>query len=241
MIFTFTDKGDRPINEDSLGVWENDQIKCLALADGLGGHGAGDIASNLAVTTVMELISAKTSFSAQDFGALFTEAQQRILNIQKSDASKKGMKTTLNILVAVADRAYWAHIGDSRIYHFRKRKLLERTKDHSVPQMLVNMGELKEKRIRFHEDRNRLLKALGTDIDPINFEIDNTGTDIRNGDYFLLCSDGFWELIDESKMLRAINKYKKPDEIMKHMVEIVKKNGRKKDMDNFSAILMEVE
>lgn len=81
---------------------------------------------------------------------------------QKETREYADMKTTMVLLLISGNRAYWGHIGDSRLYYFKKNKMITRTLDHSVPQMLVNTGEIKEKDIRGHEDRSRLLRVVGS-------------------------------------------------------------------------------
>lgn len=147
------------------------------------------------------------------------------------------MKTTLVILEIEKERIRWGHIGDSRLYYFVNGRIRERTLDHSVPQMLVSAGEIKEKAIRHHPDRNRLLRVLGTDGDdePVNYQesevVKRTG-----GQAFLLCTDGFWELIEEKKMEAALKKASTPDQWIAAMQEIICKNGRGTNMDNYSAV-----
>jgi len=97
--------------------------------------------------------------------------------------------------------AWWAHIGDSRLYHFRKRKLLQRTRDHSVVQLLVDLGRVKEKEMAEHPDQSRLLKGLGGKEPP---KPDFGQASLCPGDSFVLCSDGFWEHVSPSAMLKRL-------------------------------------
>ena len=104
------------------------------------------------------------------------------------------MKTTLVILHVGEERIWWGHIGDSRLYYFQNRKLQKRTLDHSVPQMLVAAGQLKEKQIRNHPDRNRLLWVLGVDWDSPKYQL--AEPEARGGrQAFLVCSVGLWVLM----------------------------------------------
>ena len=110
-----------------------------------------------------------------------------------------------------------------------------RTLDHSVPQMLVKSGEIKESEIRNHPDRNRLLRALGLETDRQLYELQEPYP-LRKCQAFLLCSDGFWELIEEEKMCSFLKKAESADEWLRLMNEEVQKNGAGKNMDNNSAI-----
>ena len=132
------------------------------------------------------------------------------------------------------------HIGDTPRYYFNRNKLKERTLDHSVPQMLVSVGKLKEKEIRHHPDRNRLLRVLGIEMDEVNYQ--ESGRLERSGQQaFLLCTDGFWELIEEKKMEALLKKADTPEQWIRLMQEVILKNGRNTDMDNYSAIAVWLE
>ena len=129
----------------------------------------------------------------------------------------------------------WGHIGDTRLYMFNKNKIVTRTLDHSVPQMLVFAGELKEKKIRKHPDRNRLLRVLGARN--VDLKVDYSSEYlIEECQAFLMCTDGFWECITEKKMMKFLKKSKDVNEWLDMMVKEVQKNGKGTNMDNNSAI-----
>ncbi|MDO5417520.1 MAG: protein phosphatase 2C domain-containing protein [Lachnospiraceae bacterium] len=226
--------GDRENNEDSVGMYQDGDAFCFVLADGLGGHGKGEVASRLAVDTVVQVFAADGAGEAV-MNRSFGQAQSAILEGQRADYHAQDMKTTLVILHIGEDFIQWGHIGDSRLYYFENGKLKQRTLDHSVPQMLVAAGQLKEKQIRNHPDRNRLLRVLGVDWDTPKYQIE--APKARAGrQEFLLCSDGFWELIEEKKMQHFLKKAKSPAEWLSLMEEVVRKNGQGKNMDNYSAV-----
>ena len=233
----YTDVGGREVNEDSVGEWDNNGSYCFVLADGLGGHGRGECASAMAVQTALELFETENPETYLD--TCFTTAQQNILDEQGRNQELADMKTTMVVLTVDAQGAKWGHIGDSRLYYFEKNKLIGRTLDHSVPQMLVNAGEIKEKDIRGHEDRNRLLRVLGSPWGNHSYEL--SGAESTKRQAFLLCSDGFWELIEEKTMLQLLKKAATVEEWLDMMVEEVKTNGQGKEMDNNSAIAVWVE
>ena len=200
--------GGRENNEDSVGMYQNEQEYCFVLADGLGGHGKGEVASRLAVETCVNVF-AREGAGEEVLSQSFDQAQQAILKGQKEDYHAQDMKTTLVLLHVGEEGIWWGHIGDSRLYYFKNKKLAERTLDHSVPQMLVAAGQIKEKQIRNHPDRNRLLRVLGIDWDAPKYQIGEM-TAREGSQAFLLCSDGFWELIDEKKMQHCLKKAKTP-------------------------------
>lgn len=231
--------GDRENNEDNIGMYQHDGAFCFVLADGLGGHGKGEEASRLAVEAAVRIFAAEGS-GKESLGHSFDEAQRSIAKAQEEDFRARDMKTTLVVLHAGEGQIQWGHIGDSRLYYFFNGKLAGRTLDHSVPQMLVAAGQLRESQIRNHPDRNRLLRVLGIDWDTPKYQIAEAIP--RQGrQAFLLCSDGFWELVDEKKMMHCLKRAKNPEEWVSMMEEIVKKNGRGKNMDNYSAVAVWLE
>ena len=138
----FSSIGDRDTNEDTAKVFENKRLNSygFALADGLGGHGNGDIASEFVVNCVGAAVENTNSFGGIFIDQCFDRAQEMLME-EKERTGYASIKTTLVLLLIGDDGvARWGHIGDSRLYHFRRRKLLHRTLDHSVPQMLVESG-----------------------------------------------------------------------------------------------------
>lgn len=230
----YTDKGTRDHNEDDCGFSSYGDAHCLVVADGLGGHGGGDVASKCAVDAVCTLFMER-GFSDHFFADAFSGAQNAILEQQALTQRFSTMKTTLVVLVVDNGWIHWAHIGDSRLYIFRGKRLLRRTLDHSVPQMLAQAGEIREADIRHHPDRNRLMRVMGVRNDAPRFEV---GKPIRlTGAYqFLLCTDGYWELIEEDDMLRTLKESATPQQWLSQMNRIILENGRGQEMDNYTAI-----
>jgi serine/threonine protein phosphatase PrpC len=226
--------GDRDNNEDSIGMYQNEEEYCFVLADGLGGHGKGELASRLAVESCISVFAVNGAAEGT-MDESFRQAQTNILEQQKQDLQAMDMKTTLVLLHVKENEIQWGHIGDSRLYYFENKKLVDRTKDHSVPQMLVASGQIRENQIRNHPDRNRLLRVLGIDWDEPKYQLGDRLLRTRS-QQFLLCSDGFWELIDEKKMQHTLKKAATPEEWVHMMEEIVRKNGQGKNMDNYSAV-----
>lgn len=237
----FTDIGTKRANEDALIVCANDSLDTVgfALADGLGGYGFGDVAA----TFVVDCFAASVENAPEiddGFLAECFDTAQRLLMEEKELKGLSSIKTTLVLLTITGKHARWGHVGDSRLYHFRHGRLLERTLDHSIPQMLVRQRKIKEKEIRFHPERNRLTRAMGAEWDEPCYEIRKRGVRVRPGDWFLLCSDGFWEWIDEKAMSGILKKGLAPDESLNRMVEIIRNNAGECTMDNLSAILVSV-
>ena len=198
----YTSIGDRTVNEDAISVAENNGAYCFTLCDGLGGHGKGNLAAGFVATFIKSYFEKSDDLDSFFDGVMF-EAQEGLLAEQKRIGTVFEMKTTAVVLVVTPTRFRYAYIGDSRLYHFHKYKVSERSIDHSVPQMLVLAGEIKEKDIRRHPDRNRLLRVMGVEWEGTRYKC-TEWKQFQPGDAFLLCSDGFWEPIVEKEMCRLL-------------------------------------
>lgn len=233
--------GEKEKNEDAVRVFVNRMAMTygFVLADGLGGHGNGDIASNFVCDCVGAAMSNSDQFGAEYMAQCFDTAQ-RLLMQEKEAKGLVSIKTTMVMLSITGHLATWGHIGDSRLYHFRNGKQLSCTPDHSLPQLLLLQKKIKEKDIRHHPDRSRLLRAMGSEWDEPEYEIDMPKMRVQKGDDFLLCSDGFWEWIDEKTMIKLLKREFSTYGALNAMTQVVKENGKGKGMDNFSAILVRV-
>ena len=188
----YSDIGGRPNNEDSYLNKKMDDFSVFVVADGLGGHNDGEIASYLAVKSIQESMIDNANddvFSAIEY------ANAQIMAQQKQSMSK--MKTTIALALIKEDETIIANVGDSRVYAFRDGEVVYQTLDHSASQMAVAVGEITPKEIRNHEDRNRLTRVLGA-----SDEIKVDAVSIKNDQYdaLLICSDGFWEYVFEDEM-----------------------------------------
>ena len=230
-----SEPGTREINEDYVSIAEKGSQLVCVLCDGLGGHGKGEEASKLVASEIISFFVNNDNFIDR-MDEAFDCAQKKLLEEQKVRSAKHEMKTTAVVLVVTDKEIRWGHIGDSRAYMFKKHRYKKRTLDHSVPQMLVLARDIKEKEIRNHPDRNKLLRVMGVEWGASSYVISKKIRRKPNLS-FLLCSDGFWELIDEKNMSSLlkenagdVNKW------VDSMCEVVKVNGQGKNMDNFSAI-----
>ena len=232
-----TDRGGRAVNEDSARVFEKDGKKCLVLCDGLGGHGKGEVASALVVEAVGQIFNSAQKIDEDFLRSAFQLSQEALIDEQIRQDAKTDMKTTAVAMYIDGNKVQWGHVGDSRLYAFAKNKVKLRTLDHSVPQMLVFAREIKEKQIRNHPDRNRLLRVMGIEWEKPMYELAEQ-TQLEKYQAFLLCSDGFWELIDEKQMCKLLKNSSTVEEWMQAMVEVIKQNGIGKNMDNYTAIAL---
>lgn len=225
-----SDKGGRAINDDTVRVEKKDDCLWAYVGDGLGGYAGGQQASQAAGTALWEACARGSLLTdAQLIGAAGL-ANQAVLQLQKEKQGR--MKTTLVFLVIEDGRARWMHVGDSRLYHFRGGYLQRQTLDHSVSQMAVLMGEITPQEIRFHEDRNRVLRALGGEN--AKPELSQTQILTENEDVFLLCTDGFWEYVFEPEMEQTLRQSSTPQEWLESMEKILH-SRTPSDNDNFTA------
>lgn len=230
-IAAFSAQGGRDYNEDSISVLEEADRQCAVVADGLGGHGGGEIASSIAAVQIKNAFSSATSVNEEWILELYRQINKEVLGQQSIQCQ---MKTTCVSLFLEQDIAWWAHVGDSRLYYFENGELKMKTMDHSVSQMAVLSGEITAEQIRFHEDRNRVLRAFGAGED-VRPDIDRMKLNPDIFQSFLLCTDGFWEYVLETEMQIDLLKAEQPSEWLKYMEERLNRRVDGKN-DNYSAV-----
>lgn len=230
--------GGRKINEDSVFVKSENGRLAAVVADGLGGCGQGKTASETAVKTISDNFDKVTSLNIGQINDVLEQANRSILACQTKAAK---MKSTAVVFAADIDkRKYiWAHIGDSRLYHFINGKINSCTTDHSVSQIKVSMGEITEAQIRSDTDRSRLVRALGVDADKMKPSVSSVYSVKKKADVnaFLLCSDGFWQYVLEKEMEDTLRRSNSPDEWLGAMQEILASRCGI-GADNYSAIVL---
>lgn len=191
-----SESGGRRENEDHCAYLERGGLVCYVLADGLGGHRGGRLASRTAVEKILEAFAASPGMAA---GRISEYLEHARLAFAGDKTREPYLKTTLVLLLSDYRQATWGHIGDSRLYRFSGGAIVYQTRDHSLPQLMANAGEITADEIRFHEDRNRLTAAFdGEDLS--RFKFLESPVSLMREDAFLLCSDGFWEYVYEAEM-----------------------------------------
>jgi serine/threonine protein phosphatase PrpC len=236
---TVTDRGGRTKNEDSVNCYYQSGFGgCWVVADGLGGHAAGEVASAIAAEAIVEKFRQSPRLEAGYIRECFGYALDRILNRQEDEPMLKSMRTTAVALFTDCRGVTWAHVGDSRLYFFRGGALTFQTLDHSVSQACVRAGEITPEQIRFHEDRNRLLKVLGTDAN-LKVEIRELSMVPQKGDAFLLCTDGFWEYVLEGEMEEDLHEADSPKTWLGRMSRrLLNRVGKENDNYTAAAVLI---
>lgn len=232
--YSINEQGGREYQEDSVGVYLSKKQAVFLVADGLGGHGKGDVASSFIIKHALQQL--KQGIQPEEyFQKTYVDGNKGLTDIQDKERLPNSIKTTLVCCLISDNRIAGAHIGDSRFYLFKDDKLTYRSKDHSVPQVLALSGEIKEEEIRRHPDRNKVLRALGNrDRAP---EYQQHGPwKVQRGIRILLCTDGFWEYVEEKDMQRTLKKAKNVEHWMKSMSRLAAKRDRSQKQDNFSAV-----
>ncbi len=231
----YTDIGSREINEDAVNAVEHGGRFGFIVCDGLGGHGMGDAASQTVAGCFEEYFKAYEGAPQAFLPGMFDYAQASVIKKKNRLNIKNQMCTTAASLLICDGKAYTGYIGDSRIYVFEDNDLKYKSLDHSLTQMLVLRGEIAEEDIPDHPDRNKLLRAIGTDWDKPMYSLEKP-IQVKENQAFLLCSDGFWEWISTYEMLGTLKKSANAEEWLSAMVKIIEEKTAGKTTDNNSAV-----
>lgn len=227
-VSAYTDVGGRNKNEDSYAVCQSTEGLFAVVADGLGGCGDGEVASNMLVSTLKQEYNNDPSF---DINASINKINNAIIQLHNHGNS---MKTTVSVVRIGLKSTDFVYAGDTRIYAFRNGKIVFQSRDHSVAQMSVQCGEITINQIRCHPDRNILTKAVGGS-EYIKVETANIENDYY--DAVLICSDGFWEYILEDEMSMALQNNNDPEKWLEIMKNILSYRAPI-DNDNNTAIII---
>ena len=197
-----TDVGKvRANNQDAPIVSE--KLRLYGVADGMGGHKGGEVASTSARDDLLRELDGKTPSVAARSGAI-EEVNRQIYHQQEHDDALTGMGTTLSVLWMSDNFVYIGHVGDSRVYLLRDGEFKQMTLDHSLVEQLVREGVLTEEEAQNHPMRNIITRAIGTDE---SVEVDVVVEERRKGDLWLACSDGLHGLVDDRQMRDALRQY----------------------------------
>jgi serine/threonine protein phosphatase PrpC len=231
-----TAKGGRTANEDSLASVHAACGSCYVVSDGAGGHFGGAIASRIVVDAVIEEARAATAFSADVLEQGFKRAQAQITARQRSETSLSSMSATVAALLIENEGrlAVWGHLGDTRLLHFRSGTLQSVTRDHSLVQRLVDAGYVAADHAAGHPSRNLLYGALGAEGDTAPV-FESGPVELRDGDAFLLCTDGFWGRIAPERIEQQLRFASDVDAWLAAMKDIVAAD-MPSGADNYSAV-----
>lgn len=229
-VFVATDRGKvRDINEDS-GAFVPPHT-CV-VADGMGGYAAGEVASRMLVETFKARFSTQTDkLGEESLRRAVLEANRKILQTSAENSEYRGMGTTVVALQWDEQQAYWAHVGDSRLYLLRAGEFKRITHDHSFVQSLVDKGTITEIEAEHHPKKNMLTRAVGVEE---NLIVDTGSFAVKAEDIFLLCSDGLTNMVEEAAIREALQEGSADK--AQHLVRLAIQAG---GFDNITAIVAE--
>lgn len=237
-IYQESRKGARKANQDRVGYSYSRDSLLMMLADGMGGHLHGEVASQIAVQFLTEAFQREARPRLADpfqfLTKAITNAHHALVDYAKVRTLTDTPRTTCVACVVQEGLAYWAHVGDSRLYHVREGRVQAQTRDHSRVQMLVDAGRIREEAVAAHPDRNKIFNCLGAHTPP-QVELSHK-TVLRTGDTLLLCSDGLWGPLSGKIISGALLS----NEIMHAVPELLTQAEQRagKDCDNLSAVAM---
>jgi serine/threonine protein phosphatase PrpC len=235
MLGLLSDIGNmRKLNEDYLGYYEDENKRFYVVADGMGGHNAGEVASKIAVETIIDYINSINNI--EDGSVILknaiTLANESIYKLAQSSGELNGMGTTITIGLIKENSFFVANVGDSSLYVVKKDEIIKITKDHSLVQQLIDSGSITEEEARIHPNKNIITRALGTRN---VVEADTFKVDLQGVVKIIICTDGLTNEVSASEMHEIVLNNEN-DVSCKKLVELSKQKGGR---DNISVIVFE--
>ena len=222
----------RQQNEDA--AWYDEKLAIFAVADGMGGHLAGEVASAMAIDAVRRIAQCGVRPGIAAMREMAVKGHEAIFSHAKHNSQCAGMGTTLSVLWRSGKYAYIAHVGDSRIYRLRDGKFEQITQDHSLVEELVRAHIIKREEARTHPRRNVITRALGTHGEN---QPDLLAADVRKGDVWLLCSDGLTGMVEDETIRRVLMEHPL-DQAADLLIDLALKAGGR---DNVTLLLYRCE
>lgn len=237
LVFAKSDIGlVRQTNEDSYACIPPN---LFLVADGMGGHVAGEVASRMAVKAVSDYIQSNLTVGCDQELLLekaIIQANELIFSLSKSRDDCAGMGTTISTVFLDQSHVYWGHVGDSRIYMIRDNELHQLTNDHSLVWELVQSGNITKAEAHTHPQRNMLTRAVGTSK---NIKVDTGTMNWSQGDLLLLCTDGLTNMLNEQEIQQIILADKNDGETVVNI--LISAANQAGGHDNVTAILLKNE
>jgi protein phosphatase len=225
-------------NEDNFAVDANGARGIFIVADGMGGHAAGEVASEMAVQIIQRELSHVVDLASEEVPKLVAstlrKANRAIHDRTLTEVDKQGMGTTASVLLVSGARYLIGQVGDSRIYLMRDGTLSQLTKDHSYVQEQVDAGFLTPEQARYHPYSNVITRCVGASPD---VEPDTYRGEMRHGDIFLVASDGLTGMVDDRRLGQLLGSRAEPERKVQALIS--EANGRG-GLDNITAIIVQV-
>ncbi len=194
------------------------------VADGMGGHLGGEVASKLAVETVGRVYYQEGDDAAAALKEAVEEASRQIYEASLQDENLQGMGTTCTALALLGNLALAAHVGDSRLYLRRESEIYLMTEDHSAVMEMVRQGVISQQEARHHADKNVILRALGTGPQ-VEVSIWEKPLTVRAGDQFILCSDGLYDMVEDAEIKQVLTVAADPHAACEQLIALAKEHG----------------
>lgn len=221
----------REANEDSGRFIKPSDPRLLAqkglltvVADGMGGHSAGEVASRMAIEIVCRVYYQLEGEAPEVLKAAFEEANRQIYEASVGDEKLSGMGTTCTALVLRNGSAFAAHVGDSRLYMARGGEVYLMTEDHSAVMEMVKQGIISQAEARHHADKNVILRALGT-TPQIEVSVWEKPLPVRTEDQFILCSDGLYDLVEDAELKQVLADTGDPYGACERLIALARERG----------------
>ncbi len=239
--FYITDPGKvRDHNEDNVIILNNEKNEyILAVADGMGGHKAGEVASAIVINHLTEEFYRLNEMGSKENAIewlrnIVTEMNNKIFDYTKENTDSKGMGTTLVCAIVIKDYLLYGNIGDSSGFVIKNKKMHKVTKDHTLVNLLVSTGELTEEEAKYHPRKNVLMRALGAN-NPIDIDIFDVDTNIQG---VFLCSDGLTNMLTTEQIERVLSSESSIEEALE---KLIKKANARGGNDNISIAYLKKE
>ena len=234
MISMISDIGNkRSLNEDYAGYLEKENYKIYVVADGMGGHNAGEVASKMAVEAIVSYIS--ENINNKNYNEILKKAiktaNNAIYDFASTSEKLNGMGTTVTACLVINNKGFVANVGDSSCFLIRNNKIKKITKDNSLVQELLDLGTISEEEAFNHPKKNIITRAVGTSKKIL---IDVFEIDILKDDIIMLCSDGLTNEIQKNEVLEILNSAKSLKNACEKLVLEAKNNGGR---DNITVLL----
>lgn len=240
-ISALTDVGlVRNNNEDSFYKSTDFDLPLFIVADGMGGHNAGEIASKMAIDIIKQyFVENKNSLDNENklisvINKSIKEANKKIYKLSKDDELYSGMGTTITLAYIFKGKIYIGHVGDSRAYIISNGQIFQITEDHSLVQELIKNGSITIEEGKTHPQRNMITRAAGTSED---IEVDITTKAFNNNDKLLICSDGLSNMVNDDEIIHTFNNEPLIKKACEELIKKAKNNGGK---DNITVIAIEL-
>jgi serine/threonine protein phosphatase PrpC len=225
----------RPQNEDRFSCVSFGKWSLYVVADGMGGHDAGEIASSIAVETVCREIEARTNQNEDPLRLIEHVVQVANSNVKKEGVQRgSNMGTTLALALVADDTAYVANVGDSRVYWMENGSITQITEDHSLVAKLVAAGKMSKEEARNHPKSNLLYRTIGTDE---HIKVDTFQVGLKKGGNLMLCTDGLWGEVSDENIHKLVSSVKDARSASEELIRMANAHGGR---DNITAIVVTV-